>query len=97
MMLFVRSQIEAFAFAKWGSPAALDAEYERRAEEGKRKKGKKFEKALRELRRKTREGEWQLRQDAVHQHDFGVIERLPDGPGVQRCLECGFEIEVEEL
>ena len=55
MMLFVRLQVETFAFQKWGSAEGLDKEWERRTAEAKKKKGKKFEKALRDLRRKTRE------------------------------------------
>jgi len=94
MMLFLRFQVEAFAFKKWGSPEALDVEFERRTEEKRKKKNKKFEEGLRELRRKTREGVWQRRRDEEHQHQFGVIDT---DEGVQRCTECGFEIEVEEL
>lgn len=97
MMLFVRIQVETFAFQKWGGAEGLDTEWERRTAEAKKKKGKKFAQALRDLRRKTREGEWQMRQDAVHKHEFGVVETSGSASGVQRCIECGFEIEVEEL
>ena len=96
-MLFVRFQVEDFAFKKWGGPEALDAEYERRTAEAKKKKGKKFAQGLRELRRKTRESEWQMRRDEEHRHEFGVTEYREGGEGVQRCVDCGFEIEVEEL
>ncbi|KAG9049143.1 hypothetical protein FS837_011062 [Tulasnella sp. UAMH 9824] len=96
MMLFLRYQVEEFAWKKWGSPEALDAEYERRANEKRKKKSKKFEDGLKELRRKTREGVWQRRKDEEHIHDFGEVERDEgDGAGVQRCRDCGFEIEVE--
>ncbi|KAG8914142.1 hypothetical protein FRC00_000788 [Tulasnella sp. 408] len=96
MMLFLRYQVEDFAWKKWGSPEALDAEYERRANEKRKKKSKKFEDGLKELRRKTREGVWQRRKDEEHTHDFGEVERDEgDGAGVQRCRDCGFEIEVE--
>lgn len=98
MMLFLRMQVEEFAFKKWKGPEGLDAEWARRTEEAKKKKGKKFEKGLRELRRKTRESVWQMKKDEEHKHEFGVVEKLDDdGPGVQRCIECGFSIEVEEL
>jgi DNA-repair protein complementing XP-A cells len=97
MMLFVRMQVEAFAFKKWGGPESLDKEWERRVEQAKQRKGKKFAQSLRDLRRKTRESEWQLRQDAIHKHEFGIVENTGDAHGVQRCMECGFEIEVEEL
>jgi DNA-repair protein complementing XP-A cells len=51
MMLFVRYQVEAFAWKKWGSPEALDAEYERRTAVKKKTKNKKFEQGLKEFRR----------------------------------------------
>ncbi|KAL4069450.1 XPA protein C-terminus-domain-containing protein [Scleroderma citrinum] len=38
MMLFLRCQVEDFAWKKWGSPEALDAEWERRVEERRRRK-----------------------------------------------------------
>ena len=98
MMLFVRLQVETFAFEKWGGAEGLDKEWERRTAEAKKKKGKKFAQGLRDLRRKTRESEWQMRQDAAHQHEFGPVEKTGEGgEGVQRCVECGFEIEVEEF
>ncbi|KAG8953278.1 hypothetical protein FRC04_002688 [Tulasnella sp. 424] len=98
MMLFLRYQVEDFAWKKWGSPEALDTEYERRANEKRKKKSKKFEEGLKELRRKTREGVWQRRRDEEHVHDFGEVERTEDDGdlgGTQCCRECGFEIEVE--
>ncbi|KAE9410754.1 hypothetical protein BT96DRAFT_961505 [Gymnopus androsaceus JB14] len=82
MMLFLRYQVEEFAWKKWGSPEALDAEYERRTLEKKKTKNKKFEQGLKELRKRTREGVWQKRRDAEHKHVFG-----PDGDGVQICHE----------
>lgn len=97
-MLFLRYQVEDFAWKKWGSPEVLDTEYERRANEKRKKKSKKFEEGLKELRRKTREGVWQRRRDEEHIHDFGEVERTEDDgdrAGTQCCRECGFEIEVE--
>ncbi|GAA5865872.1 hypothetical protein JCM3774_003123 [Rhodotorula dairenensis] len=98
MMLFLRCQVEAFAFsdAKWGSPEALDAEFERREADKKDKKSKKFAKKLSELRKKTRTNVWHRRQDAEHKHEFEEVPD-PDGSGgsVQRCVECGFQIDVE--
>jgi DNA-repair protein complementing XP-A cells len=111
MMLYVRYQVEEFAWKKWGSPEALDAEFYRREEEKKRKRGKKFEEGLRDLRRRTKEGIWQKRQDERHVHVFGAVEKKTkeeqtrrtrqasesdeEGVGTQRCEECGFTIEVE--
>lgn len=98
MMLFLRLQVEAFAFSdkKWGSPEALDAEFARREAEKKEKKGKKFEKKLRELRRGTKTTVWHKRIESEHIHEF--VEgnmRNAEGHQIQRCAECDFEIEVE--
>ncbi|KAL8284177.1 hypothetical protein RQP46_004926 [Phenoliferia psychrophenolica] len=98
MMLFLRLQVEAFAFSdkKWGSPEALDAEFARRELEKKDKKAKKFETKLRELRKKTRTNVWHRRVDAEHRHDFGEATTVnAEGSDVQTCAECGFEVEVE--
>lgn len=97
MMLFLRCQVEEFAWKKWGSPEALDAEYERRLAEKKKKRNKKFEEGLKELRRRTRETVWQRRKDEEHQHVYGQIERGPDGTSKQICHSCGFTVEIEEL
>ncbi|KAJ3764256.1 hypothetical protein EV360DRAFT_91304 [Lentinula raphanica] len=93
MMLFLRYQVEDFAWKKWGSPEALDAEYERRMAEKKRTKNKKFEQGLKELRKRTREGVWQKRKDAEHKHVFG-----PDGDGDQaEHAQISTALEVEKL
>ncbi|KAI0271566.1 hydrophilic protein [Gloeopeniophorella convolvens] len=97
MMLYCRYHVEEFAWKKWGSPEALDAEWEKRTAEKKKKKNKKFEQGLRELRKRTREGVWQKRKDAEHKHDFSETTTNEDGVGVQVCRECGFTIEVEEF
>jgi DNA-repair protein complementing XP-A cells len=97
MMLYLRYQVEEFAMKKWGSEEALDKEFERRVEEKKKKRNKKFEDGLRDLRRRTKESIWQKRRDEEHKHEFGVVEYLDGEAGVQRCIECGFEIEVEEF
>ena len=75
MMLFLRYQVEEFAWKKWGSPEALDAEWERRAAEKKKKRNKKFVEGLKELRKRTRETVWQRRKDEEHKHVFGEVER----------------------
>lgn len=96
MMLFLRYQVEEFAWKKWGSPEALDTEWDRRVAEKKKKKNKKFEEGLKDLRRKTREGVWQRRRDEEHKHVFSSVQRGEEG-GQQVCHECGFTIDVEEL
>ena len=97
MMLFLRYQVEEFAWKKWGSPEALDAEWQRRVDEKKKKKNKKFEEGLKELRRRTRETVWQKRKDQEHKHMFGGVEKGPNGVGKQICHTCGFTIDVEEF
>jgi DNA-repair protein complementing XP-A cells len=55
MMLFLRYQVEEYAFNhKWGSAEALDAEFERREADKKRRKEAKFKEKLLDLKRKTR-------------------------------------------
>lgn len=97
MMLYLRYQVEDFAWKKWGSAQALDAEYERRAAEKKKRKNKKFEEGLKELRRRTKEGIWQRRRDEEHKHVFGDLEKNPDGKCQQVCHVCGFTIDVEVI
>ncbi|KAI4528427.1 DNA repair protein [Schizophyllum commune Tattone D] len=92
MMLFLRCQVEAFAWKKWGSAEALDAEWERREKEKKKKKNKKFEEGLRELRRRTKGTVWQRRRDEDHVHTYSPVHN-----GKQMCTNCGFTMEVEEL
>ena len=47
MMLYVRYQVEEFAWKKWGGPEGLDKEWARREKMKKEKKDKKFEQQLR--------------------------------------------------
>lgn len=98
MMLFLRCQVEAFAFSdkKWGSAEALDAEFARREAEKTDKKSKKFAKKLQELRKKTKTNIWHKRVEGEHRHEFGeAIVVNEQGDQAQRCIECGFEVEVE--
>ena len=48
MMLFLRMQVEAVAWEKWGGEEGLDAEWARRETFKKRKREQKFEQGLRE-------------------------------------------------
>lgn len=56
MQLFLRLQVEAYAFSdkKWGSPEALDVEYEKRQQISKARKEKKFKNKLDDLKKRTR-------------------------------------------
>ncbi|WAQ82035.1 hypothetical protein PtA15_2A348 [Puccinia triticina] len=98
MMLFLREQVEAYAFSerKWGSAEALDEEFERRETAKKELKNRKFEAQLRELRKKTRSNVWHRRQEAVHVHSFEAVEQpSPSGTLIQKCSGCGLQNEVE--
>lgn len=96
MMLFLRKQVEEFAFSdkKWGSPEALDAEFARRESEKKEKKDKKFQKQLAELRKKTRTNVWHKRKEEEHQHSFDETFEDESGQSYERCA-CGFQVPVE--
>ncbi|KAI1769942.1 DNA repair protein [Hypoxylon cercidicola] len=56
MMLFLRYQVEEYAFSdkKWGSSEALDAEFERREADKKKRKEAKFKEKLLDLKKRTR-------------------------------------------
>ncbi|KAK4183804.1 Striatin Pro11 [Podospora australis] len=77
MMLFLRYQVEEYAFKeKWGSAEALDAEFQRREEDRKRRKEAKFKEKLMDLKRKTR-------TDAVRRNNArsGIGGAVSDGNG----------------
>ncbi|KAF2087516.1 DNA repair protein [Saccharata proteae CBS 121410] len=56
MQLFVRCQLEEYAFsaAKWGSAEAMDEAFEKREEERKIRKERKFKEKLVDLKKRTR-------------------------------------------
>ncbi|KAI0124811.1 DNA repair protein rad14-like protein [Xylariales sp. AK1849] len=55
MMLFLRYQVEEYAFTKkWGSAEALDEEFERRETDKKKRKEAKFKSKLLDLKKRTR-------------------------------------------
>jgi len=43
MMLYLRCEVEGFAWKKWGSPEELDAEWEHRTDQKKKKEDKEVE------------------------------------------------------
>lgn len=97
MMLFLREQVEAYAFSdkKWGSPEALDEEFEKREAEKKKKKNKKFEQSLKELRRRTTSNRWHERKEAEHVHAFSQDTYVnAEGQTVQSCSECGVSVQM---
>lgn len=98
MMLYLRYQVEEFAYKKWGGSEGLDAEYEKRQTEKKLKKDKKFELKLRELRKKTRVAKFSKsaarRLEGKHEHQFS--EEVVDGTtgmSIRTCGLCGLESE----
>ncbi|KAF9126713.1 hypothetical protein BGW39_006430 [Mortierella sp. 14UC] len=102
MMLYLRFQVEEFAFKKWGGPEGLDKEFERRERDKEARKEVKFKKELRDLRNKTRTSVWQdkrmQQRPKVHKHNFGTALVDPEsGASVQTCVECGIQVECEEF
>ncbi|KAJ5165700.1 DNA binding domain [Penicillium coprophilum] len=114
MMLYLRYQIEEYAFSekKWGSTEALDAEFERREGDKKRRREAKFKTKLQELKKRTRvEAYRRSRQGASggdfgddlgsgrkHVHQWGrSIENPETGIGVKACVDCGMEVEELEF
>ncbi|KAF1957343.1 DNA repair protein, partial [Byssothecium circinans] len=74
MQLFLRLQVEAYAFSdkKWGSAANLDAEYEKRQKVSKEKKEKKFSKKLDDLKKRTRMEAYKRARMGDGQAEFGM-------------------------
>ncbi len=111
MMLFLRYQVEEYAFkTKWGSAEALDAEFERREGDKKKRKEEKFKTKLRELKKKTRTDKF--RRDlkggngaqfgdsiggGKHEHEWGRTVENEEGVSVKTCVECGMEVEELEF
>jgi DNA-repair protein complementing XP-A cells len=48
MMLYLRFQVEEVAWKKWGGEEELDAEWDRREEQKRARKERKFEEGLKE-------------------------------------------------
>lgn len=98
MFLYLREQVEEYAFKKWGGEDAMDAEFERREAVAKDRKDKKFKKELSDLRRRTRTSTWQKDKHTRHVHSYGPsMPNGDEGSSVQKCVECGMEIECEEF
>src|SRR2546430_5740558 len=99
MMLYLRYQVEEYAFsaAKWGSAEALDAEYERREADRKKRKEDKFRSKLQELKKRTRTESYRRNRKASgregqfgdiigdiskHTHQWGRTVENADGTSV---------------
>ncbi|KAL2018990.1 hypothetical protein VTK56DRAFT_10215 [Thermocarpiscus australiensis] len=86
MMLFLRYQVEEYAFNhKWGSAEALDAEFEKREADKKRRKEAKFKEKLLDLKRKTR-------TDAFRRNNAKAGGSIAAGGGAGRATKFGDAI-----
>lgn len=112
MMLFLRYQVEEYAIKqKWGSAEALDAEFERREEQKKKRKEAKFKEKLLDLKKRTRTEAFRREQSGAkgpskfgdvvgagkHVHNWGTAVENEDGMTVRTCLECNMEVEEMEF
>ncbi|KAG9234599.1 XPA protein C-terminus-domain-containing protein [Amylocarpus encephaloides] len=113
MMLFLRFQVETYAFSpkKWGSAEALDAEFEKRENDKKVRKEAKFKSKLKELKKKTRTEAYRRQVqkgggraefgdrvgNGKHEHEWGQVVVDGEGNSVKSCLECGMEVEELEF
>ena len=99
MQLFVRFQVEEFAWKKWGGPEELDKEWERREENKVKRKEKKYHDQLREMRKRTRAEEYtrKLRDGKSlgerHVHDWSSPVNIDKHTIKRRCIDCGIETE----
>ena len=113
MMLYLRYQVEEYAFGKkWGSAEALDEEFTKRETEKKRRKEDKFKSRLQELKKKTRVEAYRRSRQAgggrgdfgdeigkggKHVHTWGRPVENDEGVGVKTCVECGMDVEELEF
>lgn len=112
MRLYLRFQIEEYAFSKkWGSAEALDEEFVKREGEKKKRKEEKFKSKLQELKKRTRTEAYRreragggggdfgdrIDRSGKHTHTWGRPVENADGIGVKTCVECGMELEELEL
>lgn len=101
MQLFLRFQVEEFAWKKWGSPEGLDEEWQKREDLRIKRRDKKYNDKLKEMRKKTRAEEYtrKLRngQDLGerHVHDWSAPVAIPGELNMvkRRCIDCGVETE----
>ena len=113
MMLFLRFQVEEYAFSKskWGSAEALDAEFEKRQIDKKKRADDKFKAGLKRLKKQTMTEKFRRGLDhgkkpsqfgdaignGKHEHEWGLAVENEDGASVKTCVECGMEVEELEF
>lgn len=91
MMLFLRYQVEEFAWKKWGGPDQMDEEYEKRERLKKERKQAKFEAKLRDIRNRTRaQAITKVGRPEKHVHIWGPPENSGDGTQKRICGGCGL-------
>lgn len=99
MQLFLRFQVEGFAWKKWGSAEGLDKEWERRERVRLERKDKKYREKLKEMRKKTRAEEYtrKLRDGKSlgerHVHLWSAPLSIGERMVKRRCTDCGIETE----
>lgn len=107
MQLFVRCEVEAFAYNKWGGEEGLDKEWHRREEGKSQRREKKYQQEMLKMRMKTRAQEYTTRlkerkHGKAHKHSFTApIDGGTNEDGHQilrrRCLDCGMETEEVDI
>lgn len=102
MKLYLRFQVEAVAFKKWGGGEGLDAEFSKREDEKARKKEKVFLERMKDLRKRTRTSTWKAdasgarsisTSSTAHEHEF----MTENADGEQQCNICGLVVAIEEF
>lgn len=101
MQLFLRFQVEEFAWKKWGSSDKLDEEWEKRETMRIKRRDKKYNDQLLEMRKKTRAEEYtrKLRNGQGigerHVHDWSAPLSIKGETNMvkKRCIDCGVEME----
>ncbi|KAI9205494.1 XPA protein C-terminus-domain-containing protein [Polychytrium aggregatum] len=98
MQLFLRKQVEAFAWEKWGSSDALDQEFERRDRE-KREKAEKMQKEkMKTLRRTTMTSVYRKPKSQAHTHEYGPGVYSAEADNfTQTCSICGATQTYDEI
>ncbi|KAI7825506.1 hypothetical protein BX661DRAFT_199333 [Kickxella alabastrina] len=95
MLLYLRQHLESFAIKKWGSMEELDKEFERRIDEKRARKEKKYKHRWQEFE-KTRSKKLNLEME--HEHTFESTGNCDeDGSEEQKCTACGLVVEVLEF
>ncbi|KAI9296363.1 DNA repair protein [Neoconidiobolus thromboides FSU 785] len=91
MLLYLREQVEMYAYKKWGGSEGLDAELERREMVKKKKKADKFKNKLKDLRKRTRTETWEQQRPKIQVHEHQFIQGETEG----KCTICGLKVEME--